>query len=162
MNQFRLLLRWFDNPAHMAAFFGVPSNTMHSWLTGRRQPSSAAIRLLLVARRIEATDLWAVLVEQSRPAPRPPRAPRKARVRGVNVYTVAPSLPVRPAAPRGVVWDDAYWFPRTVSAAEDEEGMSPAVVDSTAMLNGLTEDQEAAYWRSLAEYERRTGRVKPE
>lgn len=93
------MLRWFDSPAHLAAFLGVTPNNLWRWTTGRTQPDAAALRLLAVMERIETTEVFAVLVEQARPAPKPPRAPRKRRVRGVNVSTVAPMVRVVPVNP---------------------------------------------------------------
>jgi hypothetical protein len=110
--------------------------------------------------RLEGDPIHAALVDMARPAPKPVK-PRPARVKGVNAWS-RPEFTQEQKTVQRKGWDDRYWFDRTVSRAEWDEGASPLIVDGPAVLNRLTDEQELAYWAALSDYERRTGRVMPD
>lgn len=160
--RFHLMRRWFISNEHFARFLGVPVPTLFDWLSGRRQPSAACVRLLDVMERLEGSEIHSALVRDALPPPRAPRKPRRSK-HGVNVYSNAPVLPVRALSvvPPGKRWTDADWFARSVTPDEEAAGVYPTVVDGSAVFNRMTDEQETAYWDDFNDYLRRTGRVKP-
>ena len=187
-----ILVRCGQDTRTIAALLAVTPGTIRHWFNGTHEPCASAVRLLavLVETDHEMPALLDTLIRECK-APERKRSPRPAaeieqeklekavakaqrqqakqdrlerlrarsreRVKGSRGFGSPVLAVVKPS-----VWDDAFWFVRTVTQEERDDEVSPAMVDSSAVLNRMSEADEAAYWDALKAYEGRTGRVKPD
>jgi hypothetical protein len=145
---------------------------------GRRLPGATQERLLFVLGTllVESPVVFrAVVCPDERPRYKSPmRAKDPAKRAPLPVLSptmramlaeerALPELaPPPPRVKQVKGWPDEYWYVRTVTQEQHEAGELPEVVDSSAVLNAMSEDREAEYLASLKAYETRTGRIKPD